>query len=292
MNQQTTQGLRAFRAALFVVLCFCLALLAGCEDYDTDSLGNRFRPHNSLVSRFVHPVYIEYQVGEVRVWGREADVACVDARIEGAHLSLDVLADSLALFVYGNAMGDTLPKNNASLRIESDCDYALYLEGLKLYSTHGPCLSCQGQGTCYLVLVNNSRSVFIDADYQDVPHHDGANGCLEFGCPLIFDGVGTLSVESQADTWYDADYADSVRVHALLSDYGVLCNYGAKVDLRTHSGSAIYTDGGEVKLVKGTWRLYHSPMLKGIETMGGTISFGDSVRVTVNDSIYDGVKFL
>ena len=64
------------RVAAIVILTLIAA--SGCSDYDTHTIGQNFAPANSLVSQFVHPVYVEYREGGVRIWGPWADAVVAD----------------------------------------------------------------------------------------------------------------------------------------------------------------------------------------------------------------------
>ena len=276
------RALRNKSLQLFVALL----ALSGCDDYNTNVIGTAFSPVNSLVSPFVHAVYVEYREGGVRIWGPDADL--VTASADGARLSLSSTDDSLALIVYGNAVGDTLMPLHGQLSISIDRDFALYLNGLKLHSRLGPAIEVQSpEHICYLVLPKGSQNVLSDSLYV-TQYRDGsileADGCLYVSGQLYFDGAGSLTLNNVAAPRFDADLGDTIRTHALYACGGVICNYAITASLSSRYGDAIHTSGSEVKLVKGTWHLY--PGRDTINTEEATVSIGDDAKIYVNDSLY------
>lgn len=271
---------------------YCIALvptffMCSCDEYNTNVLGTRFNPANALVSQFVHPVYIEYKDSDIRIWGPYKDL--IDYQIDGQRLSITSVDDSLALLVYGNAVGDTAHYMNGQLKISIDRDFALYLNGLKLHSNSGPAIEVQAdEQICYLVVSNNSKNVLSDSLYQ-TQYHDGsiqeADGCLYVSGQLYLDGKGQLTIQNAAEARYDADLGDSIYTHALYARGGVICNYALQADLTSLHGDAIHTSGSEVKLLNGTWHLY--PGRDTISTEGAAITIGESAKIFVNDSIYN-----
>lgn len=278
-----------FRTKITILLVSILALLAvpGCDDYNTDVLGAKFSPLNSLVSPFVHAVYVEYNDGGVRIWGPNADL--VTAQMDGAYLTITSDDDSLALVVYGNVMGkDTMNLHSGQLKINMDRDFALYLSGLTLHSDQGPAIEVQAdEHICYLVVARNSVNHLSDTLYA-TQYKNGsiqeADGCLFVSGQLYMDGTGTLNIHNVAQPRYDADLGDSIFTHALYARGGLICNYGLTASLTSKYGDAIHTAGAEVKLVKGTWNLYPGRDTINTEEAGFTI--GELAKVYVNDSIF------
>ena len=272
--------------ALKVISLLTILVASGCSEYDTDTIGQEFAPVNSLVSQFVHPVYVEYREGGVRIWGPYSDV--VSANADGARLSITSADDSLALFVYGNAVGDSLNPLDGQLRIDIDRDFALYLNGLSLHSTSGPAIEVQADDhICYIVVTAGSTNALSDTIYQ-TQYRNGAmleaDGCLYVSGQLYFDGRGTLSVRNAAPARWDADWGDSIYTHALYARGGMVCNYALTANLTSLHGDAIHTAGAEVKLVKGTWNLY--PARDTINSAGAEIAIGAEAKLYVNDSLW------
>lgn len=258
----------------------------GCDDYNTDVLGTKFSPLNSLVSPFVHAVYVEYRDGGVRIWGPNADL--VSAHADGARLSITSDDDSLALVVYGNAMGDTLNPKNGQLKICMDRDFALYLNGLSLHSDEGPAIEVQDdEHVCYLVLPKNSKNNLSDSIYKTC-YKDGfiqeADGCLFVSGQLYLDGLGQLNIRNRALPRFEIEYGDSIYTHSLYARGGLICNYALTATLSSLYGDAIHTAGAEVKLVKGTWNLY--PGREPVNTEGAEFTIGETAKVFVNDSLF------
>lgn len=285
-NTTTNKGLRfAFAALLFIAVCMA------CSEYNTDVLGDNFKPANSLVSRYTHAVYLEFREGEVRAWGPYCDDIILTA--DGAHASITSTSDSLCIIAYGDAMGDSLATYHGQLSICSQHDYALYLNGLKLFSDNGPAIESQTSARCILVVCNGSKNTLQDTCYTARIGSEGAveafDGCLFVRGQLVFDGTGELNIYSNALARYDAVLGDSVYQHAIYASGGMICNYSVKGNLYASSGDAIHTLGTEVNLVKGTWKLYPSHL--GINSEDGLINIGDSAKVLVNDSIYDGILY-
>lgn len=261
-------------------------LLSGCDQYNTDVLGTAFQPTNSLVSSFVHPVYVDYREGGVRVWGPYADA--VTAQIEGARLSLTSQDDSLAIIVYGNAVGDSLHHVNGQLKVTMERDFALYLNGLKLHSDQGPAIEIQAEEhICYLVLGKNKTNILSDSLYA-TQYHDGLaqepNGCLYVYGQLYLDGTGSLTLHNVAEPYISSRTGDSVYTHALYARDGMVCNYAVTSQLTSRYGDAIHSLGAEVRIVKGKWNLY--PARYAIQTEGAIFSLGEDAKVYVNDSLF------
>lgn len=280
-----------FRTKITILIISILTLIAvpGCDDYDTNVLGTQFSPLNSLVSTFVHAVYVEYRDGGVRVWGPNADLVTAEVSAgPQARLSITSEDDSLALVVYGNAVGDTLSPLSGQLKITMNRDFALYLNGLKLQSIDGPAIEIQAEDhTCYLVVSKNSTNVLSDSIYE-TQYQDGsiqeADGCLFVNGELYLDGTGSLTLNNVAKPRYDADLGDSIYTHALYARGGLICNYALTAKLSSKYGDAIHTSGAEVKLIKGTWNLY--PGRDAVNTEEAEFSIGTSAKVYVNDSLY------
>ena len=257
-----------------------------CDEYNTNVLGTRFNPANALVSQFVHHVYIEYKDSDTHIWGPYKDL--IDVQREGSRLSITSTDDSLALIVYGNAMGDSAHYMNGQLKITIDRDFALYLNGLNIHSNSGPAIEVQDdEQICYLVVTNGSKNILRDSIYQ-TQYHDGsiqeADGCLYVSGQLYLDGKGQLSILNAAEARYDADLGDSIYTHAIYARGGLFCNYALQADLTSCYGDAIHTSGSEVKLINGTWRLY--PGRDTINTEGAAITISETAKVYINDSIY------
>jgi len=271
---------------ILIISILALSSVPGCDDYDTDVLGTNFYPLNSLVSSYVHAVYVEYRDGGVRIWGPNADL--VTAHSDGGRLTISSDDDSLALVVYGDAVGDTLNPMDGQLKINMERDFALYLNGLVLHSHQGPAVEIQADDhICYLVVPKNSKNILSDSLYT-TQYLDGsiqeADGCFYMSGQLYMDGLGTLTLNNVAHPRYDYDLGDSIYTHALYARGGLICNYALTAILSSKYGDAIHTAGAEVKLVKGTWKLYPGRDTINTEEAGFTI--GETAKVYVNDSLF------
>lgn len=247
------------RGGCFVLFVLLFAfVLPACEEYNTYTVGTKFEPLNPLVSRFVHFVNVKFSEGDVSIWGPYVDLIKVEK--DSARITITSQDDSLALIVYGDAVGDSLHHYHGQLRILIEQDFALYLTGLHLYSIDGPAIEVQGEeSTCYMVLGKGSDNVLSDTLYH-TQYVDGfiqeADACLYVAGTLYLDGTGKLTVHNRALPRYDADWGDTVYTHALYACGGLYCNYGASVNLHSKYGDAIHTSTTEVKMVRGTWNLY------------------------------------
>ncbi|MBQ0058210.1 MAG: carbohydrate-binding domain-containing protein [Bacteroidales bacterium] len=269
-----------------VAVLIMSALLSACEKYNTDVMGTAFAPANSLVSRFVNAVYVEYREGGVRIWGRNTGLVDYDA--DGARLTLTVRDDSLAIIAYGNAVGDSINPYDGQLRILSDRDFALYVNGLYLHSAQGSAIEVQSEdNTCYLVVSSNSKNYLSDTLYT-TQYADGhileADGCVFCSGPLIFDGRGLLNVRNCALPRWDDDMHDSIYTHAIYARGGVICNYAMTAELTSVSGNAIHTSGTDVKLVRGEWKLNSGR--EAIDAEGADVSIGEEAKLYIGDSLY------
>ena len=243
-----------FRIVQVLIAVGWIVAAASCEDYDTHhDKGTSFEPYNSQVSRFAHPVYIEYKRGGARVWGPCSD--SIQVEHDGARMRVSTSADSLAIFVYGNAVGDTLQPLHGQLQIESKRNFALYLNGLCLRSNFGPALQVEVVGdTCFLVIPGGSKNVLSDTLYAaDAPIEQRA--CLSVEGHLYLIGTGALTLRNMASPVMLSE-TDSLLSHALLSSGNVLCNNSLTARFISRYGDVIHTEGGEVRLLRGTWHHY------------------------------------
>lgn len=251
---------RAAIGHLFFLLLFPLltVFFQACSQYDTDVLGEGFTPLNGLVGSYTHLVYVEYDGGgRVRLWGTHANE--VEWEADGARLTIRSRRDSMAYFVYGNALGDTLLPLNGQLRIESDRSFALYLNGLYLHSKRGPAVWCQTDEPVYLVLPAKSQNRLYSEQFETEYDADGyvteADGTLFTRGPLTLDGTGSLTIVNSAPVRYATELLDSVASHAIYAMGGLSCAYAVNADLTSHYGDAIHVADADVQISDGTWRL-------------------------------------
>lgn len=210
-------------SALLPLIGLLLGCLS-CSEWDTDSLGAAFTPANSQVRSFTHLVYVEYSNDDVHVWGPHLEE--VEVKVDGQHVILQNHSDSLALFAYGYpALADTLTPMDGSLTIQSDADFALYLNGLALRSQSRPVLQAEGRGACHAVLCPKSNNILY--------------GNTVFSGPLSLSGVGALSVHSQATS---------------ITAASLRCQYGVTVTLSSAEGDGI-TLRGPMRSSAGSWTI-------------------------------------
>lgn len=265
------------------MILFVLSLLSSCDEYNTDVVGKTFSPYNSLVSQYVHHVYVEYKEGDVRIWGPNRDLVKYTG---DSRLTITSEDDSLALFVYGDAVGDdSLHRYHGQLKIEMDRDFALYLNGLRLRSISGPAIDVQAKGhICYLVVCNKSTNYLSDSVYQSPSEAGRLDGCLNVNGLLYMDGMGGLDIHSFAHPRFDETLRDSIYSHAIFARDGMICNYKMSGKLRSDYGDAIYTSGSEVKLLKGSWYFYTGRDT--ICTEDAEITIGEDAQIYLDDSLW------
>ena len=258
--------IRYIKTFTVVAVLMLSALLPSCDEYNTDVMGTAFNPANSLVSQFIYPVYVEYGGGDVRVWGPNKDL--VSTTSDGARLTVTTLSDSIALIVYGNAEGDTIKPLHGQLHVMADNDFAMYLNGLRLHSEQGPAIDVESDPdrTCYIVVGHKSDNVLTDSTDPG-----RGFGCIHVDGALYFDGTGTISVTSQSA---DAIYAAG----------GLVCNYALTANLTSLLADAIHTSGNEVRLLKGTWKVY--PGRFPVNTEGAPAYLGEEAKLYINDSLF------
>lgn len=252
-----------------VLAFFMSALFSACEKYNTDVVGTSFYPANSLVSRFTHPVYVEYSDSDVRIWGPyQHEVASQNS---GTDLTITTMSDSIALIVYGYSRPDSLTTHDSSLRIITDQDVAVYLNNVSMRSSTGMPfeVECPSSVITYLVIPAKSVNRFHDTDTIPSPHC----GCISVGGELYFTGIGQLN-------------ASSVCGNAISSVGTMVCNYATSVNASTVMGSALSTEGADIRLIKGTWKLYADDPDAIINTCGATVYLGDEAKLYLNDSLY------
>ena len=220
---------RTVHCALCIVhLTLCL-LLASCSEWNTDSLGHKFTPANSIVRMFTHPVYVEYSATDISVWGPYLDE--VEVSRDGMHLTLMNGSDSLALFVYGYvASQDTLGTSDASLTVSSSRPYALYMNGLALRRQDDePVIESTGTGACHIVLSAGSVNHLY--------------GQLSTRGALTLSGTGTLTVQSP---------------NSCIQAATLQCQHAVNVTLTSTGADGIELTDGAMRSSLGTWRIHAS----------------------------------
>ena len=238
---------------VLMVVVMALSALAGCSDWDTDTLGQTFVPANSQVRNFTHPLYVEYDEADVTVWGRATDE--VEYHTDGLHVSIRNASDSLAVFVYGfPAQHDTLAQSDASLSIHSDVPYALYLTGLSMRSQQQPVLSGQGRGDCHIVLPANSRNQLY--------------GSVSFEGAVNITGRGALSIDS--------------RLTAFAAQT-LQCQYPVTVTISSDQGNGIDLRGA-MRSTQGSWLI--NAALNAITTPDSIVLYAGSYQGTAAEGAF------
>lgn len=236
-----------------------LLVLASCSQYDTDVVGEGFRPLNGLVGPYTHIVYVEFHPNNVEVWGPHASE--VEVEKKGAQLTLRCQRDSMAYFCFGNAYSTDEEQRDGHLYIQSAQSYALYLNGLRLSSQQGPALWSDCPETCHLVLTAKSINVLQDGAYEMMRDADGferedlPDACLMSRGALVLNGTGTLNVTNQAAAIVDDEMDTAHPTHAIHAMGGLRCGYEVKMNLTSELGDALHVDADDVTITNGTWSL-------------------------------------
>lgn len=225
---ETRCGSRQHLSLAGVVLCLVslVSCFFSCSEWNTDSLGQSFVPANSQVRFFTHPVYIEYSADGVRVWGPCANE--IDYQVEGLDVYVtNTKTDSLALFAYGFlASQDTLGITQASLRVNSQSSYALYLDGLCLRSSDQPVIESLNDVTCHIVLPSKTQNVLY--------------GSLSVAGELVLSGTGSLNISS---------------TQSAIQAASLQCQYDVAVNLFSSEVHGIDLSRSAMRCTKGTWKI-------------------------------------
>ena len=241
MRPHTRRGLWQ----LVMVVAVVLSALAGCSDWNTDTLGQTFVPANSQVRNFTHPLFVEYSDGEVSIWGTATDE--VEFKVDDMHVNIRNASDSLALFVYGfPAQKDSLEQTDASLCIHSNMPYALYLTGLSMRSQELPVICGQGTGDCHVVLPANSRNQLY--------------GSVTFEGAVNLTGRGALSIDSR---------------YTALSARTLQCQYPVTVTINSDHGDGIDLQGA-MRSTDGKWLI--NAALNAISTPDSIVLYAGSYQ--------------
>lgn len=218
------QDMRDKKIAFLLLFLMLLGSLTSCSEWNTDTLGHKFVPANSLVHVFTHPVYVEYSTDGARVWGPYAGE--VESEIDGLQVTItNTKSDSLAVFAYGYpALQDTLGTTTSSLTVKSNKDYALYLNGLSLRATDHPVIESQSNVTCHVVLTGKSRNTLF--------------GSLRIVGGMTLSGTGSLNVSSQ---------------QSAIQAASLQCQHGVNVKLLSQEAYGIDLSSNAMRSTQGTW---------------------------------------
>ena len=225
---------------LFLLSLLTMGLWSSCEKYNSESVGISFYPANSMVRTFTHPVYVEFSSTEARVWGPYLHE--VDYSIDGTQVSLTNTSDSLALFVYGYpAAGDSTADTNCNITIESNKNFALYINKLIMRSHQKPAIKSVGSGNCYMVIPKSSKNeIYTIAAPSAIEHHG----------PLFLTGEGELLLRNDSIPY---QRPLSVVPVALEAHGGLYCQYDLKLNLLCPEGDAVRVSDGPIRSSLGTW---------------------------------------
>ena len=213
------------RSILYVLVVMLVAMVS-CDEYDTNVMGEKFFPYNSLVTKFRQLVYVEYKDGKARVWGPYAEK--VEYDVDGSHVSIKSDLDSLVVFAFGYAMSDSVNSFEGDLSVNSARPYALYLGNLSLESESGTAIKSTGVSDCYIVLPDKSKNQL--------------KGALNVAGALILDGKGALDIKTGQNT-------------ALVASGGLTCSYNVSISIASESGNGVHVENSDLKIADGNWTI-------------------------------------
>ena len=216
---------------LFLLSALTMGIWSSCSKYDSDSVGSKFFPSNSLVRNYTHAVYVEFTQNDARVWGRYVNE--VDFSVDGNHITLENKSDSLALIVYGYPA-----TTDCSLTIDSKRDYALYISKLIMRSQERTPIYSTGGSTCYMVIPKNSKNEIYTTGASAVIEHQGRLG---------LSGEGELLLTNNAPA--------TKHPVVLEAKGGLHCQYAIKLQMACPEGDAIRVSNGPMRSSLGTWTL-------------------------------------
>lgn len=131
--------------------------------------------------------------------------------------------------------------SDGRLRVDSDADYTLLLNGINLTSSHAPAFNSTAKGKVHVILADETENSFTDSKkYVFSDTLETANGCFSCYGPIAFYGTGKLKVEGKYS-------------HALYCKKSITINDGnitvndTKSDA-IHSGKNVTINGGYLYL--------------------------------------------
>jgi hypothetical protein len=227
--------------SLLGLLLLSVVAFTACEgETDGPAAGEQFTPYNRLVREYKHLVTITYAGTSVQVSGAGADLVRVTRDAASpARLTVQSSAKGIAYFVSGKS-------DDGQLRIESTLPYALYLNGLTLRSTSGPALYSPTAVDSYVVLCTKSKNTLSDSGvYAD------SSACVYLGGRIIFDGDGTLTINSEAAARTEA--GDTLCVHGLTARGGISAPYAVTLNVTAPGGDGIHTADSTLEVGASTY---------------------------------------
>ncbi len=128
------------------------------------------------------------------------------------------------------------------LRIDSEVDYTLVLNGLKLTSSHAPAVNSVSKQKATIMLADGTDNILSDAEeYVFEDSTETSSGCFAFQGALTVKGKGGLSVVG------NMKHAVYAKKSITIKD-GTLTVPQASSDA-IHSGKNVSIEGGELHLI-------------------------------------------
>ncbi len=130
--------------------------------------------------------------------------------------------------------------NNGSLKIDSEIDYKLVLNGVSISSLQGPAFNSVSKQKVFVELVDGTNNSFIDNNSHFVDTTEVSNGCFNVNGAVAFCGSGMLSLEGN----YKHAVYSKKSITFYDGTYNIVCS---KSDV-IHSGKNISINGGNFLL--------------------------------------------
>lgn len=204
-----------------------------------DSSAVEFNAVDSITIREVFPdtLYIIYEGHYTSVKNPHADAARVCLNDSNADVLLTITEKYKAPIV--SVSGKS---TDGRLRIDSEVDYTLVLNGLNLASTHASAINSMSKQKATVILADGTDNVLTDADNCVIEDFtETSNGCFAFQGALTIKGEGHLSVTG------NMKHAVYAKKSITIKD-GTLAVPLAASDA-IHSGKNVSIEGGELHLL-------------------------------------------
>lgn len=197
-------------------------------DNSDDPFWEDYIEHNS----FSDEIAIVFDGGSATASGEVSGV-CVS--INGADVTLTSTAKGVRYSVSGTT-------DDGSLKIYSECKFALVLDGASITNPTGAAINIQSKKRCYIVLQDGSANTLTDGTvYSDATGDEDMKATLFSEGKLLFSGAGSLSVEANCKAGIRSDDYIFLRPGVSIAVKATAAN-GIKAN------DGIYVRGGVVNV--------------------------------------------
>lgn len=183
-------------------------------------------------------LFINYEGKHAFVTNPRADAAIISLNDSNTDILLTITEKYIAPII--SVSGKSI---DGRLRIDSEVDYTLVLNGLELASTHAPAINSISKQKATIILADGTDNSLSDAnEYMLEDSTEIPNGCISFLGALTIKGKGFLSVTGN-------------KKHAIYAKKSITVKDGSlTVPLASsdaiHSGKNVSIEGGELHLVR------------------------------------------